>query len=143
MDPSMVDSRRRALRASPARMPLARPRREEQEQPGVARRSDLAPLVRLEVCERPRAARRGLSALLDLDLSVDHYQPCAFMDLVLLELLSTRQVDRDDSRFVVRAKNFRAVRLDRQRSDVPGVHGRTMPQSRAPALARPAVPSTR
>src|SRR5205085_11341721 len=60
----------------------------------------------------------------DLDLAVGDDQVGVLVDLVLLELLTGRQVDRDDARVVVGAQHLRLMGLNVERADVPGVHGR-------------------
>src|SRR2546421_9198400 len=79
----------RALPGSPlARVPLPRPRTEDQHQPRVRLGPDLVPLLRIEVREQPGAARDALPAAVDLDLALRHQQVGALVNLVLLELLA-------------------------------------------------------
>src|ERR687898_2092785 len=111
---------------APARVPLARPGRQEQQQAGVAGGTHLVGLLRIEVRDEARTARdRGpdsRAALLDLALARRHDDPRALVDLVLLELLARRQIDRDHPSLRIGPKDLRLVRLNVERGDVPGLH---------------------
>src|SRR4051812_43858024 len=110
---------------APARVPQARPRSQDQDQAGVARRPDLVTLLRIPVRDRARAGRLGIAAPRQLDLTVGHDQVRVLVDLVLLELLARGQVDGDDTgSAVIAAEDLRLVRLYVERADVPDVHGR-------------------
>src|SRR4051812_21173618 len=67
------------------RMALARPRRENQNQTGIADGPDLAPLVRLKVRQEPGGAGLGLAAMIHLDLPVGDEEIRALVNLVVLE----------------------------------------------------------
>src|SRR5918997_1697871 len=66
-----------------ARMPLARPRSEEQQHAGVARRAHLVRLLRVEVGHEPGPARHRRAVLLQLDLARGHQDALALVQLVL------------------------------------------------------------
>src|SRR5215210_1214844 len=107
-----------------AGMPLARPRGEEEQDARVARGAHLVALLGVEMRDEPRAARHCRAALLDLDLAIGHDDPCALVDLVLLEPLAGRQVDGDHAHLRVAAEHRRLVRFHVERGDVPGLHAR-------------------
>src|SRR4051794_2217861 len=111
---------------------LSGPRREEEQQVGVAGGAHLVALVRVEVREEARAGLRRGAVVADLDLAVVDVQPCVLVDLVVLEHLAGRQLDGDRARgAVVAAQDLGAVGLDVQLVDVPGVHGRDLIRCRA------------
>src|SRR5215210_4552595 len=137
---SATTSRSFRLRAGSTRwmlalawMPLARPRGEHQEDARVARRAQLVGLLRVEVGHEATAAGHGAAVLLDLDLTAHHDHPGTLVDLVLLEPLASRQVDRDHARLGIGPEDLRLVRLDVERRNVPGLHARESTQR----LARP------
>src|SRR5437764_9953808 len=103
-----------------ARVPLARPGTEEQQQPGaVARGPDPATLVRLEVGHEAGAALGRVAAVVDLDLAIGHHQVGALVRLMLLELLAGRQVDGDHAHLSVGAQHLRVMRLEVGRTGGP------------------------
>src|SRR4051794_7100613 len=113
-----------ALRVEVLVAALARPRRQEEQQPRVGFRAHLVALVRIEVREEPRPRARRRAVLGDLDLAVVDVQPGVLVDLVVLEHLARREVDGDGPRgAVVAAQDRGAVGLDSQLGDVPRVHG--------------------
>ena len=96
------------------RMSLARPGREHEHQPGVGDGPDGMALAGFEVRQEAGTARDLLTTVRDLDLAVDDEQIGTLVNLVLLELLARRQLDRDRTRLGVGAKHLRPVGLDRQ-----------------------------
>src|SRR5215217_6075898 len=120
-----------------AGMPLARPRSEEEEEPRVARGAHLVGRLGLEVRDEAGTARHGRAVLLDLHLAGGDDEPGALVDLVLLEALSGRQVDRDHARLGIAAKHRGLVRFDVERGDVPGLHAREDTSARAVTLSAP------
>src|SRR5918998_4405736 len=84
---------RLATRLPGARMPVAWPWREQQDQPRVVHRPNLVALVRVEVDEEAGPAARRLAALLELDLPGRDHNPGALVHLVLLEALAGGQID--------------------------------------------------
>lgn len=79
----------------------ARPRGEEEEEPGAALRRDRVALVRLEVDDRPDSRVDGLAAGLDLRRPFDDDDPRVLLDLVLAELLARVEGDQDGSRLIL------------------------------------------
>src|SRR3954453_1812878 len=119
-----------------ARVALAGPRREDQEQARVGGGADLVTLVRVEDRERP--GRRGdpRAVLLDLHLAVEDDQVRALVDLVVLQGLSRRQAAHDRASLAADGlQDLRLVRLDVERPEVPVLHGRGRYPSAA-ALSR-------
>src|ERR671936_772568 len=117
-------SARRAVKrrlVPPARMTLAGPWRQDQEQPGIGARPHLVALLGLEVGKEAGPAALAAAALLDLHLAVDHHEVGALVHLVVLEQLAARKVDRDHARLVVGAEDPRVMRSDIERADVPAV----------------------
>src|SRR5947209_14223473 len=82
------------LAGGEVRMALAGPRHEQEQQPRVAGRRDLPPLMRVETGDEADPAGHGLLVLEHLDLAVEHHHPSALVRLVLLEALTRRKVDR-------------------------------------------------
>ena len=79
-----------------ARVALAGPRGEDQQQACVLGGADLAALVGVELGEQAAAAADRLAArLAELDRAVDDDQPGPLVDLVLVELLAGGELDRD------------------------------------------------
>src|SRR5204862_6714202 len=66
----------------------------------------------------------GLTAVRDLDLPGGHQQVGTLVRLVLLQLLTGRQVDGDNPRLAVAPEGLRMVWRDVQRSDVPALQVR-------------------
>src|SRR4051794_1243342 len=94
-----------------ARVPRPGPRREHQQQAGIAGRPDLVTLLGNPVRDGPDPCGLGVAALLELYLSVDHYEVGVLMDLVLLELLAGGQKDRDRAGCsVIGAQDLRLMR---------------------------------
>jgi hypothetical protein len=115
--------RRGASGVARAGMPVAGPRREHEQQPRVAAGADLVALAGVEDREEARTAGHGLAAARDLDLAVDDEQVGALVDLVVLELLARRQVQRDGARLAAGGvEDDRVVRLDGEAAQVPGLH---------------------
>src|SRR5947209_1260956 len=98
----------------PRRMPDARPRSQDEHQLRVAQRTHLAPLGRFEMRQKPWTAPDGLTVVSYLDLTVGDQQVRTLVHLVLLELLASRQVNRDRTRLLVGAQHLRMMGLDRQ-----------------------------
>ena len=88
----------RSARSPRARVPLARPRREHQQQPRVALRAHLVALLGVEHRDEARASADAAAVRVDLDLAVDHDEVRALVHLVVLEALAGGQVDRDRPR---------------------------------------------
>src|SRR5829696_8400217 len=104
-------------------MSIPRPRREDQQDPGVLDRRHLMPLGGVEDREQPRAARRPLAiGGIDLDIAVDHQHPGALVDLMLLELLALRQVDDDGATLGLGIEDLWGVRLHVEFVEVPALH---------------------
>src|SRR5918994_1509507 len=119
-----------------AGMPLAGPRGEQEHEPRVAHRAYLVRLLRVEVGNEAAGTGDRSSVLLELHLTGSHDPPRPPVDLVLLETLAGRQVDRDPARLGVASQHLRMAWLDVQRGDVPGLHARESNQ-------RPAVRALR
>src|SRR3954447_6903720 len=79
------------------RVPRTGPRGQDQEQAGVARRGHLMALLGHPVRHGADAGGLALAVLGQLDLAIDDDQIRVLVDLVLLELLAGRQVDRDSA----------------------------------------------
>src|SRR5215216_1827416 len=105
-----------------ARVPLAGPGRQEQEDARVARGAHLVTLLRVEVRHEAGPARDRRAILLELDLAACDYHPGALVHLVLLKLVAGRKVDGDHARLGVAAEHLRLVRFHVERGDVPGLH---------------------
>ena len=74
----------------------ARPRSKQQQQPGLDGCDDLVPLARCALDEQPGAPARALAGRgRNLDLAAEHDQPRAFVNLVLREALTSREVEHD------------------------------------------------
>src|ERR687889_785231 len=114
-----------------AGMPLARPWGEQQDDACVGLSAHLVELLGIEVSKNPAPARDAPAVLLDLHLARRDHHPGALVDLVLLEPLARRQVDRDHAGLGVAAKDLRLVRLDVERRKVPGLHAWESNQRRA------------
>ena len=106
-----------------ARVSLAWPRREEEQEPGVVGGAHLASLVGIELGQQPgTAADRIASRLLDLNRPRDDEQPGAFVNLVLLEALARGKLNCDRPTLFLRVEDGRVVGLHVQRRDVPAPH---------------------
>src|SRR3954463_15228187 len=93
-------------------MPRTGPGSQDQDEARIAGRTHFMPLMGVEVRHRPDAGSLGFATLLQLDLPVDYDQVRVLVDLVLLELLPGRQVERDRARCpFIGAQNLRLVRL--------------------------------
>jgi len=90
---------------------LAGPGCEEQEQAGVAHRSYLVALVRVEDRQHSGTAALGLAVGLELDLAVDDHQPCPLVDLVVCEALPLRELDGDRPSLLVAVEDLGAVHV--------------------------------
>ena len=95
-----------------ARVPLARPGGEEKDQPGVACRAHLMRLLGVEVRDEAAAAGHRPSVLLELHVAARHDHPGPLVDLVLLQALAGREVDRDNPCLWVAAQHFGLVWLN-------------------------------
>src|SRR5215208_2223188 len=127
-----------------AGVPLAGPGGEQEHEPRVAHRAYLVRLLRVEVGDEAAATGDRSSVLLELHLTGSHDHPRALVDLVLLETLAGRKVDRDHARLRVASQHVRMVWLDVQRGDVPGLHARESNQRPAVrALRRRSSPPAR
>jgi hypothetical protein len=114
-------------------MAVARPWCQYEQEPRVCGGAHLVPLVRVEHSGESRAAAHCLSSVADLDVAIDDDQVRPFVNLVLLQLLSPGQVDRNRSRLPAgRVQDPRLVRLDVKRPQIPVLHGgdRTRPQQK-------------
>src|SRR5947208_14496008 len=110
-------------------MALTRPRHQNHQETRVARGTNLAALIGVEVKkEAGTAPGDAASGFLDLALAIGYHAPGALVDLVLLKLLAAGQVDQDRPGLVVRPKHLREVRLNVARVDVPRLH--SLPPSR-------------
>ena len=89
-------------------------------------RAHLVALVGGRQREQASASARGRAVRLDLDLTVHDQDPCPLVDLVVLKLLARGQVDQDRPALLLGVEHLRAVRLDVERSGVPGLHGRLL-----------------
>src|ERR671915_1675737 len=106
-------------------MAVARPGRQYEQEPRVARRADLVAFVRGEDGGEPGAAVDCAPGVAHLYVAVDDDQVRALVDLVLLERLARGQVDGDRSGLAARrVQDARLVRNDVQRAQVPVLHGR-------------------
>ena len=112
---------RATLGVAGAGMPVAGPRREHEQQPGVADRADGMALAGIEDRGEPRPAGRAG----ELDLALDHDDVGALVHLVLGELLARLEHDGDRARgAALGMQDPRLARLDVERSQVPELHGR-------------------
>ena len=102
-----------------------RPRGQDQQKPRVLGGRDRAALVWLEVQQRAATASGHLAALLDRNLAFQYHQVCALVNLVLLKLFVSRQVDRDRSDLGIGAQHLRMVRFDLKAESVPALHRRS------------------
>src|SRR5919109_1282449 len=93
-----------------ARVPLARPWRQDQEDARVARSAHLVALFRVEVRDEAGPARDRGPVLLELDLAGGDDHPRPLVDLVLLELLARRKVDCDRTRLRIAPQHLRLMR---------------------------------
>src|SRR3954447_10985726 len=120
-----------------ARMPRTGPRSQDQQQARVAFRRYFVTLLRDPVGQCPGARRLALAVLAQLDLAIDHDQVGVLMDLVLLQLLARRELDRNRTRgAVVGAQDLRLVGLNVERAEIPDVHGAESKPLRARHVAR-------
>ena len=85
-------------------MPRSRPGSEHEQDPGVTRGAHLVALSRVEHGREARPAAHGRAVGVDLHLAVDHDQVRALVDLVVLQALAGRQVDRDRPRLAARLR---------------------------------------
>src|SRR4051794_10462180 len=79
-------------------MPRTRPGSQDQDEARIAGRPHFVALLRVEVGHGSDPRGLGFATLLQLDLPVDYDQVRVLVDLVLLELLAGRQVERDRAR---------------------------------------------
>src|SRR5215218_6939039 len=107
-----------------AGVPVARPRGEHEQQPRVAPSAHLVALAGGEDREEPRPAGHAVAApARDLDLAVDDHEVGALVDLMVLELLAGRQMQRDGARLPADGvQDDRAVRLDVDAAQIPVLH---------------------
>src|SRR2546421_1876554 len=105
-----------------ARVALAGPGREQEQQPGVARHPHLVALGRVVYGERAGAGALGAAVLHQLDLAVDDHQPRALVNLVLAQRLAGRELDDDRSTLALGLEHLGLVRFDRERAEVPVLH---------------------
>src|SRR4051812_11641521 len=120
-----------------ARMARTRPGSEDQQQARVALRRHLVALLRDPVRHRADARRPAFAVLAQLDLAIYDDQVGVLMDLVLLQLLARRELDRNRTRgAVVRAQDLRLVGLNVERLKIPDVHGAESKPLRARHVAR-------
>jgi hypothetical protein len=102
---------------------VARPRGENQQEAGIGPRSDRAALGRIELEEMTGACRRALpSGRGDVDLALDDDDPRPLVHLVLLQLLTAREMQHDRPRIVSRGEDLRLVRLRLDGLQVPALH---------------------
>ena len=105
-------------------VPVAGPRREHQEDPGVLDRLNLVALGGIEDRQQSGAPRGPLATGgVDLHVAVDYQDPGTLMDLMLLELLALGQVDDDRPALGLGFEDLRLMRLDFELVDVPALHG--------------------
>src|SRR5438045_3002800 len=88
-------------------MALARPRREEKEDPGAGLARDRAALVRLELEERAALGVARSARDFDLDGAVDDEQEGPLLDLVVTERLARFEHDEDRAGSLVRLEHDR------------------------------------
>ena len=108
----MNEGAQRALDVAQARVAVAGPGGEQQQQAGVGAGADLVALVWIEHCEEAWPARFAAAVARDLDLAVDHEQPGALVDLVLLERLPGGQRYEDGSPLALGMENLRLMGLN-------------------------------
>src|SRR5262249_7875930 len=126
-----------------ARVPVAGPRREHEQQPRVADGAHLVALARVEDREETGAARdRVVRPARDLDLALDDDEVRALVDLVVLELLAGRQEQRDRARLPAGGvEDDRVVRQDVEAAQVPVlVHAPMLPPPGARREPAPRAP---
>src|SRR3954470_5929526 len=121
-------------------MPGPGPGREHEQHPRVAVGTHLVALARVEDGEQARAAGHGVAvALRDLDLARDDDEVGALVDLMVLELLAGRVVERDRARLAAaRVEELGVVGLDAEAGQVPVLHaaGKTTSPRPPSAAAR-------
>src|SRR5207245_10075208 len=100
------------LAAAPATavVALAGPGCELQEHTRAAAAPQGVTLVRLEPCERARAAADRLAARADLDLPFEHRDPGVLFHLVLADRLAGAEHDEDSASTFVRVEHDRIAR---------------------------------
>src|SRR3954452_9677539 len=128
------------------------PGREHEQYPRVAAGTHLVALARVEHGEQARPAGHGVAvALRDLDLARDDDEVGALVHLVVLELLTGREVERDRAGLAAaRVADLGLVpldpqagaapRLDAEAGEVPVLHAAGKTTSPRPPSA--AAPST-
>src|SRR5262249_4861374 len=114
------------------KVPLAGPRREQQQDPRSLRAGDRVALAGLEAHQRAGAELEPLVAALDVDAALDARDPRVLLHLVLAELLARREHDEHGSRGVVGVDDEGVPGAARRihREQVPVLHGRDVPISR-------------
>src|SRR5215217_178596 len=121
-------------------MPRTGPGREHEQQPRVAAGAHLVALAGVEHRQQPGAAGHGVRlALRDLDLALDDDEMGALVHLVILQLLTGRQVQRDRARLATAGvEDLRLVRLDVEAGEIPVLHaaGKTTSPRPPSAAAR-------
>src|SRR5829696_5193972 len=106
-------------------MPVAGPRRQDQNHARVLGGADLVALVGVELREQPRPAADGLATrLAQLHGALGDDKPGTLVDLMLVEGLAGRDLDHDRAALLLGDEHLGLVRLDVQRIEVPGLHSR-------------------
>ena len=118
---------------------FARPRREEEEDPGAAGARDRVALVRLEVDERPDRCLELACAAGNLSDPLNHHDPGVLLHLVLPEPLAGLDLDEDCAclGLAVQHDGISGPVRRRDLAEVPALHGE---DSNGPPLHSNAVP---
>lgn len=113
-------------------MPLAGPRREEQQDPGTAVGRKGVAFVGIERQQRADAARLRIRARRHADFTIDDSNPRTFLDLVIAELLAGVEPDHHRARAVGGVEDDRIARAGRrvEGEQVPRAHEKLIPARR-------------
>lgn len=82
-------------------MAVARPRREQQHEPGSVLGAQRVSLVGIEAHQRPRPSLRCVAVDGDRDRAVDHRHPRVLLHLMIAERLSGAEDDQHRARSIV------------------------------------------
>lgn len=120
---------------------IPRPRRQQEKKPRVANRVHLAALVRVPVDEQTwPPCHDPVVHIDDLELSLGQHQPRVFVDLMLGQSLTSREVDKDRPTRCPRVDHFGVMREDVESTDSPTLHLVSLvdcvPQSCSPETMR-------
>jgi CMP/dCMP kinase len=105
-------------------VPVSGPGGEDQEEPRVLHGAHFVALGGVEHGEKAGASGHRLTARqVDLDLSLDDQDPSALVHLMLLELISGAELNRDRTALVLGIEDHRLAWLHVDRRNVPTAHG--------------------